>query len=205
MKFVFGLFLILAAGAVVAAQPVTDTSDSSKVTVVKFSWSKERVGWEGDPFSGPIENFDEMRVRARNEKRIGDAKRGGNGAEVGRAERDARTDDALIKAIHQSPRARYGFIYKVSVRNNSDKVIKTIDWDYVFIDRNAQMEIGRRQFGSSQKISPGKTKDLQFFITTPPTKTISVTSLRQDERKSLDESVVVVRVEYEDGTFWQRP
>jgi hypothetical protein len=205
MKLIVGLFWILSTSFALSAQTVTNTAAASSVTVVKYSWSKERVGWEGDPFSGPIENFDEMRVRARNEKRISDAKRGGNGSEVSRAERDARTDEALISTIHQSPRPRYGFLYKVSVQNNSNKIITSVDWDYVFIDKNAQIEVGRKQFTSVQKISAGKTKDLQFFIPAPPTKTISVTSLNEDERKSLDEYVVVVRVEYSDGTLWQHP
>ena len=70
------LCMLLAAGAARAQAP----TDPPGLSVVKFSWSKERVGWSQDPFSGPIENFDEMRVRARNEKRISDAKKGGNKA-----------------------------------------------------------------------------------------------------------------------------
>src|SRR4026209_736488 len=69
--------------------------DAPDVQVMKHSRSKERVGWERDPFAGPIENFDEMRVRTRNEKRIMDANRGSSG-ERSKAERDALTDQALI-------------------------------------------------------------------------------------------------------------
>lgn len=196
---------MLAMNATVAAQPGTRKPDAPGILVVKFTWSKERVGWEQDPFSGPIENFDEMRVRARNEKRISDAKKGGSAAEVSRAERDARTDQALISSIHQSSRPRYGFVYKVWVQNNGDKVIKAIDWDYVFIDKSAQIEVGRKQFTSEQKISPGKTKELQFFIPSPPTKTINLNALNRRERDGLEEAVVVIRVEYSDGTAWQRP
>jgi hypothetical protein len=175
------------------------------VAVIKHSWSKERVGWEQDPFSGPIENFDEMRVRARNEKRILDAKKGGNSAEMNRAERDARSDDALISRIHQNTRARYGFVYKVSIRNNSVKVITTVDWDYVFFDSQTKNELGRRQFTSEEKIPPGKTKELKFFIPGSPTQTISVSELNKNERKDLGEVVVIIRVEYSDGSNWQLP
>jgi hypothetical protein len=173
--------------------------------VLKYSWSKERIGWEQDPFSGPNENFDEMRVRARNEKRISDAKRGGNGAEVSRAERDAATDQALVSTIHQSSRPRYGFLYRVVVQNNSARTIKSIDWDYVFVDENAQIEVGRRKFTSVENISPGKTKELKFFISRPPTQTISVNSLNEKERKGLSEDVTLIRIEYSDGTVWQQP
>ena len=205
MKIPLVMLAILLVSAGVAAQPASPPPDGSNVTVLKFSWSKERVGWEQDPFSGPLENFDEMRVRARNEKRISDAKKGGSGSEVSRAERDAKTDAALVSSIHQSARPRYGFSYRVVVQNNSPKAIKAIDWDYVFVDQNALVEVGRRQFASVEKIAPGKSKELKFFITNPPTRTISVTSLNEGERKGLVEDIAIVRIEYADGTFWQRP
>jgi len=178
--------------------------DAPDVQVVKHSWSKERVGWERDPFAGPIENFDEMRVRTRNEKRIMDAKRGSSG-ESSKAERDALTDQALISAIHKAPPARYGFSYRVSFQNSSGKEITAIDWDYVFYDLSNETELGRREFGSEQKIAPGKTKEVKFFIAAPPVRRISVQALDKNERAGLGERVELVRVEYADGTFWQRP
>ena len=205
MKFVIAMVAVLWASATAFAQPASQSTTGSKVTVLKYSWSKERIGWEQDPFSGPNENFDEMRVRARNEKRISDAKRGGNGAEVSRAERDAATDQALVSTIHQSSRPRYGFLYRVVVQNNSARTIKSIDWDYVFVDENAQIEVGRRKFTSVENISPGKTKELKFFISRPPTQTISVNSLNEKERKGLSEDVTLIRIEYSDGTVWQQP
>jgi hypothetical protein len=163
------------------------------------------VGWERDPFSGPIENFDEMRVRARNDKRISDAKKGGNSAEVSKAERDARSDDALISEIHKNTPARYGFVYRASFQNTGSKTIKLIDWDYVFYDAVNQNELGRRQFSSVENISPGKTKECKFFIGSAPTRTISVDALNKNERSNIGEAVIIVRVEYTDGSSWQHP
>ena len=197
MKFIALALLLFTSSLVVYAQ--TD----SGVVVLNYSWNKERVGWERDPFGGPIENFDEMRVRARNEKRIQDAKRGGNGAEVSKAERDARTDNVLIATIHQNSWARYGFIYKVSVKNNGTQPIRSIDWDYVFYDQHTEEELGRRQFTSNEKISPGKSRELKFFIPSPPTKTVSVNSLGKNERVGIGERVIIVRVTYADGSTWE--
>ena len=175
------------------------------VQVVKYSWSKERVGWERDPFSGPIENFDEMRVRTRNERRILDAKRSGSSVEANKAERDALTDQTLISTLHKAPRARYGFVYKVSLENRSRRQITSVDWDYVFFDASTGSETGRRQFGSSQKIAPGKTRELVFFIPNPPTRTISVQSLNKHERDGLGERIELIRIEFADGTVWPQP
>ncbi|HJX90626.1 MAG TPA: hypothetical protein VJ372_09025 [Pyrinomonadaceae bacterium] len=206
MKWLLVLAWILLPAVAISAQSGSPSPDASpQLSVLKFSWSKERVGWERDPFGGPIENFDEMRVRARNEKRILDAKKGGNSAEVDKLARDARSDDALISEIHKNTEARYGFLYKTSVQNTGAKIIKTIDWDYVFFDTNTQAEMGRRQFTSDEQIGPGKTRELKFFIAGPPTRTISVSSLNKNERDRLGEAVVIVRIEYADGSSWQHP
>jgi len=193
------LLVLLCAGVVCAQQQQPNVA----VEVVKFSWSKERIGWERDPFGGPIENFDETRARQRNEKRIEDAKRGGNSAEVDRIKREATADAANIAAKHKDSRSRYVFVYKATIKNTSTKVIKSIDWDYVFLERGTENELGRQQFTSEEKISAGKTKELVVTIIKPPTKTISLTALNSNERGTLDGRVILVRIDYADGTSWQ--
>lgn len=204
MKDVVVILLLLFATTAVNAQVTSPAADPSGISILKFSWSKERIGWQQDPFGGPIESFDEMRVRTRNEKRVMDAKKGGNGAEVSRAERDAKTDEALIASIHKNGNTRYVFVYKLLLQNSDAKSIKAIDWDYVFYDVSTEQEVGRRQFTSEAKIDPGKTKELKFFIPTPPTKTISISSLNKHEREGLSEAIVIVQVEYADGSLWKR-
>ena len=187
------------------AQERNDSVAGPAVEAVKCSWSKDRINWETDPFSGPIENFDEMRVRTRNERRIQDARRGPGTIEAGRAERDAATDQALTAALHKVHPARYGFTYKVSLQNKGTQDIIAIDWDYVFYDALSQMELGRKEFGSEEKIAPGKTKEFKFVIASPPARRISVHALNKHERDGLSERIEFVRVEYADGTVWQRP
>jgi hypothetical protein len=194
MRLAAVLLLLFCAGLACAQQP--------GVEVVKFSWSKERIGWEGDPFGGPIENFDETRARQRNERRIEDAKRG-NSAEIDKIRREAKADAANIAVKHKDNPSRYVFVYKATLKNSGDKVIKSIDWDYIFLDRGSETEVGRQQFTSEEKIAPGKTKDLIVTIRKPPTQTISLTALNDNERGSLDGRVIVVRIDYADGTSWQ--
>jgi hypothetical protein len=200
------LLLALAAAtapAVNARQQPTPTRDAPGVAVVKFSWDKERVNWERDPFGGPVENFDEMRVRARNEKRIDDAKRGGS-PDVDRIKREARADSAILQTARQRGPARYGFRYKLSVRNEGAKAVREIDWDYVFTDAATHEELGRHQFTSAERVGPGKGRDFSFFVPTPPAMRVSAYDLGKKERDGLEERVVVVRVLYEDGTEWRR-
>jgi len=201
----FALAAIAAAAVVVCARQEQPASqrDVSGVAVVKFSWDKERVNWERDPFGGPVENFEEMRVRARNEKRIDDAKRGGGG-DVDRIRREARADSALLEIARQKGPPRYGFRYKLSVRNDGAKAFKELDWDYVFTDSATGDELGRHKFTSEGRVSPGKSREFSFFIPNPPALRISAYALDKSERSGLQERIVLVRVLYEDGTVWQR-
>jgi hypothetical protein len=165
------------------------------VEVVKASWSKIRIGWERDPFGGPLENFDEMRSRTRNERRI--ANGGGE-----RAKREAKADEANIARQREKNPPRYYFIYKTKIKNNHTSAITQIDWDYVFYNRGTENEVGRQQFTSDEQIGPGKTKELTVTITSPPTRTVSVTSLNLEERDRFSEKIVLVRVKYADGHEW---
>ena len=121
MKYVY-LVLLLSLIAL-SSQALVAFQNSTSVEVMKLSWSKERIGWEGDPFRGPIENFDEVRARTRNEKRIEDAKRG-NSADIDRIRREAKADAENIATQHQNVLSRYVFVYKTKVRNGSTKTIK---------------------------------------------------------------------------------
>lgn len=185
------------------ANAQTTNSGPAELELVKFSWSKERLNWERNPFGGPNENFHQMQFRARAEKRVSDAKRS-NSPEVGKLEKEAKADIAIAQASNQNSKPpRYYFFYKASVKNNSTKAIKEIDWDYVFIDNATGAELDRRQFTSVQNIGPGKQKELVFQLSTPPTRRISVHALDKKERNGIDEHVVIVRVKYADGTEWQ--
>jgi len=202
MKYFYLVLLLflttLGSTANVAAQ------ESVGAEVLKCSWSKERIGWEGDPFRGPIENFDEVRARTRNEKRIEDAKRGSS-ADIDRIRQEAKADAANIETQHKSVPSRYVFVYKTTIKNVSNKTIKLIDWDYVFRDKGTDAELNRQQFTSEEKITPGKAKELTVVIRKPPTQTVSVTSLNTSERDSLKGEVVLVKIEYSDGSVWQAP
>jgi hypothetical protein len=205
MRVVLLLIAFLAVAPVSNSQ-TTASHSVPEIEVVKFSWSKERLNWQQNPFGGPNENFHEMQMRARSEKRLSDAKRGGNTAEIKKLENDAKADAKIAQMRRESENStapRYVFLYRSSIRNGSNKAIKEIDWDYVFYDATTREELGRREFTSVATISPGKSKELSFMIPTPPTRRISVHSLDKKERYGIQEEIVVVRIKYADGSTWQ--
>jgi hypothetical protein len=207
MRLILVFVALVSFGPVLRAQTAAAPQPAPlEVEVVKFSWSKERLNWQHNPFGGPNENFHEMQMRARAEKRLADVKRGGNSVETKKVEQDAKAEVKIAEARRELETAavpRYGFLYRTSIRNSGTKAIKEIDWDYIFYDVATREELGRRQFTSVQTIGPGKSKELSFMIPTPPTRRISVTSLDKKERTGLEEQVVVVRIIYADGSVWQ--
>ena len=173
------------------------------VEVVKYGWSKERVNWEGDPFGGTVESFDDLRRRLADQRRIERARATGNVGEAAKVDREMRAE-RIIKERPPAP-PRYAFSYKITVRNTGAKAVREIDWDYVFTDAATGQELDRREFTGVEKIAPGKSKEITFLVPTPPTRKISAQSLNKRERDGLREQVVIVRVLYDDGTVWQRP
>jgi hypothetical protein len=73
------------------------------------------------------------------------------------------------------------------------------------LNNDTQIEIGRLQFTSEEKIGPGKSKELYAMSRKPPAPTVSIYALNKNEHQGLDGQVVLVRVEYTDHTVWQRP
>lgn len=200
---VFCLLLSLAAVTVQGQSATTDVQVSSDVTVIKFSWSKERINWEGDPFGGPVENFDDVRRRRVDERRVERAKGLGNIGEANKVEEEMRAEQ-VIKSRPPAP-PRYAFLYRASVKNTGAKTIREIDWDYVFLDTVTGEELGRREFTSTENIAPGKSKELSFTINKAPAQRISVYALDKKERQGLTEKLNIVRVQYSDGSVWPHP
>ncbi len=75
------------------------------------------------------------------------------------------------------------------VMNSGNKIIKKIDWDYVFFSDSAmKQELKRHQFRSKKKIAPGEVKFLSEYV------------LKRAPSKY--QRVFISRVEFGDGSIW---
>jgi len=202
MKSLLLILSFVVLSSAVTAQSPSVSTDGPEVTIVKHGWTKERINWEGDPFGGTVENFEDLRRRQADERRVARARGAGNIGEAAKVERETRAEQ-VIKARPPAP-PRYTFLYRVVFQNTSGKTIKTIDWDYV-VANNKTQETERLEFTHDTKIAAGKTKELSVTARKPPARTVSVYALDKNERQGLDGQVVVVRIEYTDGSVWQHP
>lgn len=97
-----------------------------------------------------------------------------------------------------------GFAYRVKVQNASKRVVEILFWEYQFIDPSDPATMARRQFLCGVNIKPDKEKEIQAFSLSGPSDVISVGNLANKSGNAFQEKVVINRVEYADGSIWQR-
>jgi hypothetical protein len=178
----------------------------SSISVLSFRWSKSRQVIEKlepatiAPVAAVIpqnKNFERNR-RAQ--------------APAGTRDPNEDTVDGRSAAIEKSvqearsPRGKPvdGFEYKAKIKNTGTKVIEVVFWEYRFIETADPSSIARRQFLCGVNIKPDKDKELQAFSLMGPSDVISVSSLANKSGNLFEEKIIINRVEYSDGTIWQR-
>lgn len=113
--------------------------------------------------------------------------------------------EAMDKNVEESraPRNKTmaGYLYRIKVQNTSAKPAEIVFWEYRFVDPANPELIPRRQFLCGVNIATGKGKDLEGFSLSGPSDVVSVKTLADNAFK---EDVLINRVEYSDGSIWQR-
>ncbi|MBC7932317.1 MAG: hypothetical protein H7Z38_17310 [Rubrivivax sp.] len=176
---------------------------AEEVSILKFSWSKERISQR--PSVAEFSSAAALREQALNEGRLATARNTQDKGAAGRAETTInRQNEAEAKARQTDP-PRDGYRYKVTLRNDGLKTIKSIDWDYLFLDPMTQQEVARHQFTSDDTIKPGKSKEIGVLYLNPPVKTVKADTLGKKGESPYKEQVLLARIQYSDGSVWQRP
>lgn len=195
------LLLLLLMCAAVHSVEAQDTG--TPVVVIKFSWEKERI--RPIPSMATLASQDELIQQSRREQQLAAARNAQQKGTSSRLETQmGNHQDAKVRA-QQTEIPRDGYRYKVTLRNEGVKTIKSIDWDYYFVDPVSNQELGRHQFTSDETIKPGKSKEVSVLYLKPPVKTVDARSLGKKETAALTAQVVVVRLQFSDGSVWQRP
>lgn len=187
-----------------AASPTMLAQDGGRsLVVVKFSWDKERI--RPRPSLAPLASQDELIQQARREQQLAAARNASNKPAATRLETQISNHQKATVQARQTELPRDGYRYKVTLRNEGVKLIKSIDWDYLFYDPITQQELARHQFTSDETIKPGKSKEVSVLYLTPPVKTVDVRLLRKKDAVSFTEQVVIARIEFSDGSVWPHP
>lgn len=179
--------------------------DGSPVTVLAFKWSRSRqAGAKPETAStGPAPAMIASDRNFERNVRVNDP-----------TARDPSIDTpdgrrAAIEKSVQESRSRKsspmeGFSYRVKVQNSSAKVIEVLFWEYQSTESSDSAKVTRRQFLCGVNIKPRKEKELQAFSLSGPSGVVSADSLAGKSGNPDQERVVINRVEYADGSIWQR-
>lgn len=177
MRILIATLLISALHVGSWAQDASQPTDAPGVAVRSFRWYKFRPRWDEAP--------------------------------VGRIEREPTRDQfgqlrspgAILDA---SPRPQAGYKYRAKVTNVGGKKIMAIVWEYRFTEVGSR-GVHSHRFRTVTRINPGRSKELVAFSYAPPSRTINVASYGLKGSKPFEEQVFIDRVEYSDGSAWQRP
>lgn len=193
------------------ALPVQDGAvpgDNSSVAVLSFKWVKTRHTVELPDNSATTVPAANVMVPSnknfRRNVRINDpaGARDPNADSV-----DARAAD-LEKSVQESrkapPKRLDGYEYRAKIQNASKKVIEIVFFEYQFTESSAPENTTRRQFLCGVNVKPGKEKELLAFSLSGPSDVVSVESLGNKAGNLFQEKVLINRVEYADGSIWQR-
>jgi hypothetical protein len=202
--FLLSFFLMFVSPSQSQQGAVAD--EGAPVEVLGFKWSKSRQVVERlvTPSNAPAAAMIPANKNFERNRRINDP--------AGVRDPNADTIDgrsaALEKSVQESRSAKNkpvdGFAYRVKIKNAGAKVIDVVFWEYQFTELANPSNVGRRQFLCGVNIKPNKEKELQAFSLAGPGDVVSADSLANKSADLFAEKVVINRVEYEDGTIWQR-
>ena len=195
--------VILALLIICATSTSAPAQDSVGPVVVRFSWNKERI--RSRPSLTPLASQDELIQQSRREQQLAAARNASQRSAAAKVETQISNHQKATAQAQQTELPRDGYRYKVTLRNDGMKTIKSIDWDYLFFNPMTQGLLARHQFTSDETIKPGKTKEVSVLYLVPPVKTLDVRLLRKEAEASIAEQVVVARVQFSDGSVWSPP
>jgi hypothetical protein len=184
-------------------------ADSAKVnptvTVVSFKWStihqtykKQDAPTNAPPPEMTAANKSAARAARVNNPMIPDPNENtidGRSAAMEKAVQEARNTTGKSSADR--------FEYTARIRNSADKPVDVIFWEYQFTDPTNSNSLTRRQFLCGVKLKPNKEVELQAFSLLGPSQVVQASTNKTSAPPQ--EKVVINRVEFTDGTIWQRP
>ncbi len=175
-----------------------DSSRAPDVEVVKNNFRKivRNPALDDDPFRANAETA-EFEAQKRYAQRQNEALR--------KQGREPLPPPMQRKSGMRLDRPSVVYLFEAKIRNSGTKTIQVVVWNYAFFDNQTQEEIGRTSCTNRISLRPGKTADLVGSSSSTPIKVVHVSNSGKEVKGSYSEQVVITRLEYDDGTFWQRP
>ena len=186
--------------------PVPQGQDTSSLVVVSFKWSKtkqtedkiEVLNTAPAPAMIPQNKNFARNVRANEPPGNRDPNQDtidGRSAALERSVQESRV---------RQPKTIDAYSYKIKVQNPTSQAVDILFWEYQFIDRSDPQNVTRRQFLCVANLKAGQQKEIQALSLNGPTDVVNIESLSNNAANPFGEKIVINRIEYGDGSIWQR-
>lgn len=179
------------------SQAQTGTPDPDLI-VVKFSCGKHNAG------SGMIRSVHDPDPPNNGPIRIVQTGRNEPQEVKNKRDMDERRADMKIAEINASlstqPRTNMYF-YRLRVKNASSKTVKSFAWEYQPTSEPDPLD---RQFFCSIKAKPNENKEIELYAPLAPSRVVDASKPGNKSGTESDGKVVINKIEYVDGTVWQR-
>jgi len=176
-----------------------NVSDKSNIEILKLRWEQEvRLPRNFDPAVIPTGGaFGDPALRT-------SAAAPTSSLEAARVATRAQSAAAGgSSAFHDTPaRLPVVYVYSMKIKNNGGKIIEGVAWDYDFIDKSSNRELGRHQFLSYERVGTGKTVTFKSQLRSPPTRIVQASNSRE-KHPQLTERAVIQCVLYTDDSSWR--
>lgn len=100
--------------------------------------------------------------------------------------------------------AKTGYSYAANIKNDTEKTVVTIFWEYRFTEIATPTNVTSRHFICGVKIKSGDKRELMAASYFGPSNTISVESLEKTTDKLFNEKVIINRIEFSDDSVLNR-
>ena len=203
MKLLYLLPCLLLPGLVQAQTSAPADENRSPVVILDAGWLRDRRASDQ-----AVQSIAPAAAPTRNDKNFERQKRAND--PVGMRDPNADSLDnrgsELERIVQQSRQAGPvdGYTYQLKVQNTSAKIIRSIFWEYEFRQVGNDSNITHRKFMCGGDIKPARQRELEIFSLVGPSEVINVKTLDKGAADKFRAAVFINRVEYSDGTFWQR-
>ncbi len=201
MKMLLRLTSVWLLAVMAVAQTSAPAEEPPDLLIVKFNWERR------SPIDGTLTASTDVYLGSQERRRRND---GTYESVLTDPNPDPATASTIERARRNDPdnippgERKEQYAYRVTLENRAAKNIKAIYWDYVFLDPETEAEADRHQFYHKEKIGAGKKRELQSLVPSPPTRVINVNDIGKKTETKYKEKIIINRIEYTDGSYWQR-
>ena len=200
------LKLLLLVLSFLILQQVLAPASESGVTVLSCKWSRARrtIETSNEPITTPARGMIAANKNFQRNTRVNDPRGARDPNEDTLDGRSEAMDKNVQESRSPSKKPIDGFLYQTKVHNASAKTVDVLFWEFQISNPSDGSLSGRRQFMCGVEIRGSKDKELEGFSALSPSEVISVDRLANSDKEKFIERAVINRVEYSDGSIWQR-